>query len=543
MEIGRGSSVTKMAKTISASNPMIMMEDFYETNPFFYDKSGTYWIWEIAEHKYVRFDETDILNAIDDAYAVPGLIGSKEKNEFLQATRMVGRKHIPIVPPVSWIQFKGKVFDIITKKKFIASPDYFFCNPLPWELGTDDKTPIIDRLFTEWVGQERVNELKQIIAYCCYRDYPIHLLFCLVGSGNNGKSCFQRILLNVVGKDNSCATELDLLTDNRFETYKTYKKLVCIMGETGFQSLQRTDKIKKLTGQDLISYEAKYSREAVDEYSYCKPIINSNSLPPSEDTTDGFYRRWHIVNFQNSFKEGTDIVKTIPKEEYNALCSQICDILPALIEKGGFDNQGSIEDRKNKYIAASNPLTMFIDLTCNKGPELYCKYGELYALYSKYLNVRKKRASGFKEFNASLAAEGYEVDKTSKKALNALGVPIKDENSYEKYENTRWVIGLKLKDSYMKMLELVTVSTVVTGFTTTSTCELSSKSGHNWHYRSQTLPDFELLERPFEFVEGHPTHCVLCDIMGISYYLHKVTKSPYCLLCAEAVTKGEAVAK
>ena len=48
---------------------------------------------------------------------------------------------------------------------------------------------------------------------------------------------------------------------------------------------------------------------------FAKIIINSNSLPNSLDTSDGFYRRWLIVNFPNEFPEGRDIIATIQKEK------------------------------------------------------------------------------------------------------------------------------------------------------------------------------------------------------------------------------------
>ena len=57
-------------------------------------------------------------------------------------------------------------------------------------------TPTMDKLFEEWVGKEYVQTLYEIISYCCYMDYPIHLifcsrtatLFCLTGAAANSAS-------------------------------------------------------------------------------------------------------------------------------------------------------------------------------------------------------------------------------------------------------------------------------------------------------------------------------------------------------------------
>ena len=75
------------------------------------------------------------------------------------------------------------------------------------------------------------------------------------------------------------------------------------MGETNFGVLSKSSILKKLTGGDMIGFEIK-GKDPFDDYNYAKIIIASNSLPPSDDTSEGFYRRWNIINFGNKFVEG-----------------------------------------------------------------------------------------------------------------------------------------------------------------------------------------------------------------------------------------------
>ena len=98
-------------------------------------------------------------------------------------------------------------------------------------------------------------------------------------------------------------------------------------------------------------------------------MISSNSLPSSQDTSDGFFRRWLIIRFPNEFPEGKDIVSTIPDQEYKNLAKKVCRILPELIDRGSFTNQGTIKDRKDMYILSSNPLPLFIDDYCIKSDD------------------------------------------------------------------------------------------------------------------------------------------------------------------------------
>ena len=120
------------------------------------------------------------------------------------------------------------------------------------------------------------------------------------------------------------------------------------------------------------------------------------------------------MDFPNTFPEGKDILETIPEIEYNNLAKKIIGILPNLLKNTKFEHQGSVEEREERYIAASNPLSLFIKENCRKGTELYMKYSELYLSYVKYLLKNKRRKVSRKEFKSVLEDEGLDVNKTTK---------------------------------------------------------------------------------------------------------------------------------
>jgi hypothetical protein len=45
--------------------------------------------------------------------------------------------------------------------------------------------------------------------------------------------------------------------ESRFEASKLHKKLLCLMGETNFSTLSKTEKLKRLCGQDPVGFEYK----------------------------------------------------------------------------------------------------------------------------------------------------------------------------------------------------------------------------------------------------------------------------------------------
>jgi len=441
---------------LKITNYIHNVEIFYAKQPFFYDKSKIFWFWNTKEFRWEIVDETDIMNEIDDALGFGGeTVTQKIKGSYMEAFKRVGRKNQPEEAPLRWIQFKDKAFSLRSGKIHNITPDYFFTNPIPWKLGESSETPTMDKLFKEWVGEQYVNDLYEILAYCCYRDYPIQTLLCLYGFGRNGKSSYLKILDKFIGEGNITSTELDLLvghSSSRFESFKLYKKLCCMLGETNFGVLDKSSLLKKLVGGDKISFEMK-NKDPFADFNYSKIIIASNSLPSSDDTSEGFYRRWHIIDFPNTFPEGKDITITIPEIEYENLTRKISEILPKLLDKGQFTNQGTIPERKRKYQMASNPLPYFINHCCIREPNEWILHPDLFSAYCKFLQHFKRRLVSRKEFNNVLDMEGLTPRRTTKYEKGNPNDPLETTNTINGYI----IEGISLKVDWEELMQIMQI--------------------------------------------------------------------------------------
>jgi phage/plasmid-associated DNA primase len=224
--------------------------------------------------------------------------------------------------------------------------------------------------------------------------------------------------------------------------------------------MNNTKIIKDLTsGQDLISYEIKHKGH-FEDVNYAKIIMASNSLPSSNDTSDGWFRRWMIIQFPNEFDVEKDILSEIQESEYEALVRKVIDIIPKLIQNGAFSSKDTIQQRKETYILNSNPLSLFIQQCCNKDASIYCSYNELYTKYVGYLLKFKKRKVKNKEFKSALEDEGFFVERTTK-TING------------QYITGYWIIGLDLN--------YVNYATYVTDSTLSHYIENNGKSMYNMH--------------------------------------------------------------
>jgi putative DNA primase/helicase len=286
-------------------------------------------------------------------------------------------------------------------------------NPIPWDLSESTDTPVMDQIFEQWVGKDEVKSLYQILAYCCLTDYPIHRIFCFIGSGLNGKSKYLELLSKFVGLENGTTTELDVLLTSKFEMCRLYRKLYCLMGETNFAEMNKTSVIKRLTGQDMIPYEFK-NKNPFEDYNYAKILIATNNLPTTTDKTDGFYRRWKIIDFPNRFSEKSDILATIPLQEYNNLATKCKNILIELLKNREFNNEGSIEDRKRNFEEKSNPLDKFWKENIILNP-----YGHIFKTeFKRTLDewCREKRFRIFSDISISNFMKEKEIEFEKRKA-------------------------------------------------------------------------------------------------------------------------------
>lgn len=384
---------------------------FIEHNPFYYDNTGVWWRWNHSSKNWEITDETDLLIAVDSA-SRKNTLPSGERSKAMEALRREARERCPVPVSGNWVQFGDVVCDVETGERFSASPKYFITNPIPHCIGDDISTPNLDKYLAEWAG-DKAHTLKQLLAFCTLPSYAIQRIFFLIGGGSNGKSTYLAVMRKFIGIRNVCSAGFDEITDsnNKFATSALYKKTVCEMGETGFTSVNKTEVLKRLSsGQDLTKAEFK-GKGQFEFINYAKIVIASNSLPESHDKTDGFYRRWIIVDFPNQFEEKKDILKDIPDQEYRNLALWSINELQNLLRERKFYKEGSIADRREEYEKRSDPLSDFIKTNYEPSPAFESEASTFYAEYEKYAVSRSIRVMSYRVWKAEMKHRGYGFEK------------------------------------------------------------------------------------------------------------------------------------
>lgn len=405
-------------KTIKEKkSPFIIFEKegqarrFIEEQPLFYDRGELFWLWNFDLKKWEIKDKVDILNEIKQLGI--NTINSKERTEILNALQQVGRENLPKELPKECIQFLDKIINIKTGEEFESNPKHFGTNPIPYKLGSSEETPTMDKLFNEWVGESYSKTLYQILAYSSCSHQFMQRMIALVGGGSNGKGTFIKLLRKFVGQDNCVTSELNLLSSNQFETSSLYKKLVCEIGEVSQDDLKSTNQIKKLSGEDKMRYCFKGKTPFTDD-SPTTCLINTNSLPTSNDKTIGFYRRWLIIDFPNQFPIKEGILDSIPEIEFENLARKCVRLLKEMYQTQKFENEGDYQDRMERYEERSNPIMRFIELNCEEDFESYISLKKFTSSLNEYIKSKHLRIMSPKEIKRKLNEEGFEIRRGTK---------------------------------------------------------------------------------------------------------------------------------
>jgi P4 family phage/plasmid primase-like protien len=310
------------------------------------------------------------------------------QNEVLNFVACSTLKHIEETPP-HLIALKNGIFDLKTKKLLTFDPEYFILNSLPVKYNANADCPKFKDFLTQVMASEDIPVCQEGFGYSLWRDYQIHKAFMLVGDGANGKSTLLAVWRSMLGTENVCTIPLHDLETSSFARSSLFAKLANIYPDLTDRALSGTGFFKMLTGGDTISAEYKF-RDRFEFKNYAKLIFSCNKVPESPDDTTAFFRRWIIINFPNQFLEGdlkTDpdlLAKLTTETELSGIFNLAIQGLERLLQNRRFSTGKSVEETREQYIRASDPIKAFaMDCIEEKAGHLVSK-DDVYRAFLEY---------------------------------------------------------------------------------------------------------------------------------------------------------------
>ena len=284
------------------------------------------------------------------------------------------------------INLKNGLYDMRTHELSSHTPDYLSLQKSPIMFDPAATCPRIDKFFSEVLLDKHVAFMYELFGYALLKEKLLDSAVLFEGIGANGKSRMIGLLDAFVGSEVTAhVTPSELSGDDKFATADLFGKLLNTIDDLGNTPLKNLGVFKSVISGAEQRGQCKYEK-AFKFTPTVLCVFGCNEIPVTTDTSDGFFRRMITVPFLQQF-DGDKADKNLfskltTQTELSGLFNIAMEAVSEMKESGKFTCAGTIDDRKQAYLYASNPVAKFCDECCVfSDPDDYISKNELYNQY------------------------------------------------------------------------------------------------------------------------------------------------------------------
>jgi len=187
----------------------------------------------------------------------------------------------------------------------------------------------------------------------------------LYGTGANGKSVVFDIACALLGEENVSNYGLESLMDeNGYYRAKIANKLLNYVSElkSNIRNGEDNNKLKTLFSGEPIEARLPYG-EPFTIRDYAKFIFNCNELPKNTEQTNAYFRRFLIINFDQTIPENEqdkELSKKIIATELSGVFNWVLSGLDRLLKQKNFSECKAVNEARKQYELESDSVSQFI---------------------------------------------------------------------------------------------------------------------------------------------------------------------------------------
>lgn len=260
-------------------------------------------------------------------------------------------------------------------------------------------------------------EKQQIIAeylgYVFIRNSVLKLEKSLIlyGSGANGKSVLFDIVQKLLGTSNVSNFTLQSLTDpNGYTRSLLAGKLLNYASE--ISSKMNPTLFKQLVSGEPVEARMIYGKPFL-LYDYARLIFNTNELPKDLEHNTGFFRRFIIIEFDqtiNDDEKNPNLANEIIEKELPGVFNWILEGLNRLLQQGDFSKCSAAIGAVERYRKDSDSVALFLEdgnYIASKDDRLALK--EFFTSYKEFCKDSNYKPCSNKAFSTRLKNYGFEI--------------------------------------------------------------------------------------------------------------------------------------
>ena len=328
-------------------------------------------------------------------------------------------------PPISdsgetKINLNNGTFVITTNGSHLKpwDKDDFLRYKLPFGFDPDATCPKFDNYLNRVLPDvEKQKVIAEYLGYVFIRNSILKLEKSLIlyGSGANGKSVLFEIVQQLLGPSNVSNYTLQSLTDpNGYTRSLLAGKLVNYASE--ISSKMNPTLFKQLVSGEPVEARMIYGKPFILR-DYARLIFNTNVLPSDIENNPGFFRRFIIIDFDQTIsneEKNPMLANEIIKDELPGVFNWILAGLERLLEQGDFSECAAANDAVEKFRRESDSVALFLEdgsFMPFKDSQISLK--EFFSHYKEFCKDSNYSACSNKTFSTRLKGYGYEITRQS----------------------------------------------------------------------------------------------------------------------------------
>lgn len=259
-----------------------------------------------------------------------------------------------------FINMNNGVLSLTDYKVYPHDKDYLFTLILPIDYNPTAQCNRWKQYINELQFTEETNlRLQEWAGYVFEREVNVQKCLYLKGDGANGKSIFLETLKQIWG--NTSSLEMCEMFD-KFKVAYLEGKLANICTDADSSEVLSARFKKIVAGEELV-----VERKNKDPFSFipfAKIIFSCNDFIPTKDRSQGFFRRFDIVEFKREFKEherDPKLFATLQTELEGIFMWALEGLKRLRSNDFNFTHSQEFKNTTEDFIESVQPLSLFIE--------------------------------------------------------------------------------------------------------------------------------------------------------------------------------------
>lgn len=213
--------------------------------------------------------------------------------------------------------------------------------------------------------EDEKKTIQEMSGYTLSNDNSRQKGFISYGAGATGQSTMQEVLAFLIGEENITNLSIQDIEHDAFAPAMLFGKKANMNPDLPKKALGESSRIKKIIRGEKL-YVQKKGKDGYSMRPTVKLWNGCNQIPTTADQSDGFFRSWIVVMFEEQFLEGDprrieDLANKISssEEEMSGILNWCVDGYNRLEENNRFSKCFTIQEVKDFWLENSDTVSSF----------------------------------------------------------------------------------------------------------------------------------------------------------------------------------------